>query len=193
MISNISNDNDIQAGKDIVKHNSFYFTIHLLLKYYFMQQPDLYLMNFLKDITNTEGEFKVFMIYMEYAIHLYTTELKDKFTNMDTEDMIFLIIKTVKTTYDNNHDVLKPFINTAVENEKDIMDKFNIAKSMYNFKQDALDKFNNINTAITYLEKAKDLEKEAEKYTQMAMDILHNLKGQYRKNIYDKNLIIKNV
>ena len=158
-----------------------------------MQQPDLYLMNFLKDITNTEGEFKVFMIYMEYAIHLYTTELKDKFTNMDTEDMIFLIIKTVKTTYDNNHDVLKPFINTAVENEKDIMDKFNIAKSMYNFKQDALDKFNNINTAITYLEKAKDLEKEAEKYTQMAMDILHNLKGQYRKNIYDKNLIIKNV
>ena len=52
----------INQGKYIINENPFYFTLHLLIKYYFKKSQDFYLLNFLKDITNSEAEFKVFMI-----------------------------------------------------------------------------------------------------------------------------------
>ena len=33
----ISEKTHIELGKDIIKDNPFYFTLHLLLKYYFLQ------------------------------------------------------------------------------------------------------------------------------------------------------------
>jgi hypothetical protein len=64
---------------------------------------------------------------------------------------------------------------------------------MYNFKKDALEKFDNLNMALRYLDKARELEEEAKKYSKMAIDILQNLKGEFVKIIYDENLFIKNV
>lgn len=188
----ISEKNYIELGKDIIKDNPFYFTLHLLLKYYFLQQPDIYIMNFLKDITNTKEEFKVFMIYLEFAKHIYNTEYKKNYTYMD-DDVIYSLIYYVKTRYDNDRSVLQPFITSAIENEYNIVNNFNTAKSMYNFKKDALEKFDNLNMALRYLDKARELEEEAKKYSKMAIDILQNLKGEFVKIIYDENLFIKNV
>lgn len=188
----ISEKNYIELGKDIIKDNPFYFTLHLLLKYYFLQQPDIYIMNFLKDITNTKEEFKVFMIYLEFAKHIYNTEYKKNYTYMD-DDVIYSLIYYVKTRYDNDRSVLQPFIKSAIENEYNIVNNFNTAKSMYNFKKDALEKFDNLNMALRYLDKARELEEEAKKYSKMAIDILQNLKGEFVKIIYDENLFIKNV
>ena len=188
----ISEKTHIELGKDIIKDNPFYFTLHLLLKYYFLQQPDIYLMNFLKDITNTKEEFKVFMIYLEFAKHIYNTEFKDDSIGVN-DGIIYSLISYVKSRYDDDRSVLQPFITSAIENEYNIVNNFNNAKSMYNFKQDALEKFNNLNTALSYLDKSRELEKEAKKYSRMAIDILQNLKGEFIKTIYDKNLFIKNV
>jgi len=184
---------EIENGKNAIKNNPFYFTLHLLFKYYFLKQPEIYLMNFLKDITRTENEFKVFMVYMEFGVDLYTKKLKDIHSLAEDEDMIYIIISNIKNTYDKDRSVIKPFIKTISENEYNIIEKFNTAKIMSDFKQDALEKFNNLNIAISYLNQAKNLEEEAKKYTKMAIDILENLKGCYRKTIYDKNLFIKNV
>jgi len=188
----ISEKNYIELGKDIIKNNPFYFTLHLLLKYYFLQQPDIYIMNFLKDITNTKEEFKVFMIYLEFAKHIYNTEYKQNYIYMD-DDVIYSLIYYVKTRYDNDRSVLQPFITSAIENEYNIVNNFNTAKSMYNFKKDALEKFDSLNMALSYLDKSRELEEEAKKYSKMAIDILQNLKGEFVKIIYDENLFIKNV
>ncbi len=188
----ISEKNYIELGKDIIKDNPFYFTLHLLLKYYFLQQPDIYIMNFLKDITNTKEEFKVFMIYLEFAKNIYNIEYKENYTYMN-DDMIYTLIYYVKTRYDNDRSVLQPFITSAIENEYNIVNNFNTVKSMYNFKKDALEKFDRLNMALSYLDKARELEEEAKKYSKMAFDILQNLKGEFVKTIYDENLFIKNV
>jgi hypothetical protein len=60
----------VKDGQNIIETNSFYNTLHLLLKYYFVRPIELNMMAFIKDVTNSENEFKVFMIYIEYAIYL---------------------------------------------------------------------------------------------------------------------------
>ena len=35
------------------------------------------MMSFLKDVTNSESEFKVFMVYVEFSIYVYNTYIKD--------------------------------------------------------------------------------------------------------------------
>lgn len=186
-------DGTVEYGKKIIKDNPFYFTLHLILKYYFNNTNDYYFITFLKDITHSENEFKVFMIYFEYGIDLYNKNIKKLNLQYDNEDeFIYFLIGYLKKDYDNNHNVLKPYIKNITENEDEIIKKFNIAKSTYNYKKDALEKFENINIAIEYLNKARKLEIEAQKYKDMAMETLNNLKGEFRKTIYcDNKLIIK--
>ena len=187
------NEITIEYGKKIIKDNPFYFTLHLILKYYFNNTNEYYFFTFLKDITHSENEFKVFMIYFNYIIDIYNKDIKKiniKYENED--DFIYFLIGFLKNKYDNDRKVLKPYIKNITENEEEIIKKFNIAKSTYNYKKDALERFNNINNAIEYLKKAHDLELEAQKYKDMAMEMLINLKGEYTKTIYfDNKLIIK--
>jgi len=187
----------LQQGKDIIRENSFYYTLHVLLKYYFVKSQDFYLLNFIKDITNSEMEFKVFMIYIEFAIYNYNTHLKDVYTKdtlKNEDDIVFILIAYIKKLYDSDHSVLKPFINSVSENEDDVLEKFNIVKTTYNLKLEALEKFEKINNAIAYLEKAKEHENEAKIYSNMAMELLHDLRGQFKNTLYNDNqpkLILK--
>jgi len=196
MLSNIKNrllckEELIQEGKNLIKSNSFYYTLHVLLRYYFVQSQDFYMMSFLKDVTNTESEFKVFMVYVEFAIYVYNTYIKDteEFKNGNKEDIVFILISYVKQLYSNNKDILKPFITSVNENQDEILDKFNKVKSMYNFKKDSLEKFTSINNVIYYLQKAKEHEEESKRYSNMALDILKELKDQFKNNIFNKDLL----
>lgn len=184
----------VKEGQNIIDTNSFYNTLHLLLKYYFVRPIELNMMAFIKDVTNSENEFKVFMIYIEYAIYIYN----NIFTNItydNNEDLVYALISYIKKTYDNDRNVLKPFIHSVTENETEIIEKFNMVKATYNFKKDAMDKFEQLNKAIIYLEKAKEYEEQSKKYSNMAIDVLTNLKSQFRKTIYNEELpklMIKN-
>ena len=178
----------IKIGKNITECNPFFFTLNLLLKYYFVQQQDLYLMSFIKDVTKNENEFKIFIIYKEYALFSYQTILYELFNQTDNvEDITFAIIGYVKLSYDNDRNVLKPFITTITEHENDVIKTFNFIRSEYNFKLDALSKFDKLNKAIEYLEKSKEMEQQAKMYSNMAMEILQDLRGNFKKTIEMKN------
>ena len=193
-----SSEELLQQGKNIIRENSFYYTLHVLLKYYFVKSQDYYLLNFIKDITKNETEFKVFMIYIEFSLYNYNTHLKDVY-NKDTlkneDDIVFILIAYIKKIYDSDHSVLKPFINSVTENEDEVLEKFNIVKTTYNLKLEALQKFEKINNVISYLEKAKEHENEAKKYSNMAMELLQDLRGQFKNTLYNETqtrLILKN-
>ena len=184
----------ITQGKNIINENPFYFTLHLLIKYYFIKSQDFYLLKFLKDVTNSESEFKVFMIYKDFSIYHYNTEIKDIY-NSDSEDIIYIIIACVKNKYDADKNILKPFITSISENEDEIIEKFNKTKAVYTFKKDTLEKFDILNEALICLDKAGELENESKKYSKRAMDLLKGLKGQFIQTIFNEEptkLFIKN-
>ena len=190
----ISKADLVRDGKDITETNPFYYTLFSLLKYYFIQQQDIYLMSFMKDITNSEMEFKVFMIYIEFSLYLYEQYLKGILDTKD-EDLVYAIVAYTKRSYDLNHNVLKPFINTVEENKDLVIDNYNTIKQNYKLKKEAATHFTKLNSAIVYLEKSKELETEAKKYASMAIDILQELKNDYKKTIYSDNfprVLIKN-
>ena len=192
-----SKEEFLKKGKELINTNSFYFTLHLLLRYYFQKKQDFYLMDFIKDVTNTENEFKVFMVYIEFALYVYNSKLKDMLCEHEnSEDIVYILVSYIKDLYDRDHSILKPFINSISENEHEIIEKFNIVKSAYNFKLEALEKFEKLNKAISYLEKSKEHENEARKFSNMALEVLQDLKGKFRKTIYNEDqakLIIKNL
>ena len=192
----LSNIDLINKGKEIINENPFYFTLHLLIKYYFVKSQDFYLLNFLRDITKTENEFKVFMVYIEFSIYLYNSQIKDIYNKCENEDMVYIIIAYVKNTYDTDKNVLKPFIKTVTENDDEIIDKFNKVKAAYTFKKDTLEKFDTLNEALLCLEKAKELENESKKYSNRAIEILQGLKGKFIQTIFNEEptkLFIKNI
>ena len=179
----ISSKINIEYGGKIIKENPFYFTLHLILKYYFTNKSEYYLLNFLKDVTNSENEFKVFMIYIEFCIEVYNTKIKNLNIQYENDDeFIYFVIGYIKKLYDNDHSILKPFIKNITENELEVIKKFNIAKLTYNFKKDAIDRFNKLNNAVDLLNKATELENKAKEYKTMAMEILTGLKGEYGKD-----------
>lgn len=174
----------IEHGKNIINENPFYFTLHLLIKYYFNKCGEPFMIHFIKDITKTENEFKVFMIYLNYCLHIYKTEItKDYIDKYNYEELVYILISKIKKNYDNNRTVLEPFIKNITENEHEIIEKFNMTKAIYNYKQETLDKFNTINQALFYLEKSNEYKRESDKYSNMAIEILNKLKFEFKKNI----------
>ena len=176
--------NLLQKGKNIIDTNPFYFTLHLLLKYHFVRQEELFLMTFIKDVIKSENEFKVFLVYIQYSIYVYNTNLKNIVTKEDSnDDIVLILVAHVKDTYDKDRRVLCPFITSVHDNEEEVMDKFNIVKSTYEFKIEEKNKFEMLNEAIGYLEKSKALKIESDKYNTKAMNILLNLKTTYNKSL----------
>ena len=189
-----SKEEFLKDGKNIIQNNPFFYTLHLLLKYYFVKNTNFYMLNFLKDITNTEAEFKTFMIYIDFSVYTYNSYLKD-LTDSRDEDLVYILIAYVKKLYDNDRSVLKPFINSLSENEDEILDKFNNIKNVYKLKVNALEKMEKLNNAIYYLEKAEEYENEAKKCTNIALDLLKNLKGEFNTILYtdeSHKFILKN-
>lgn len=132
-MSKISYEED---GKDIINKNPFYNTLSLFLKYHFVkyQEKDFYLMNFIKEITKNENEFKVFIVFKEYAMDIYHRNLDENFKNNSSIDTIInTIIFYLKKSYDNDRNVIKPFITSINENSNDIIEKFHFIKSSYVF------------------------------------------------------------
>jgi hypothetical protein len=177
--------NYIREGKKIINDNPFYYTLNLLIKYYFVQQQDFYLMTFIEDVTSSENEFKVFMVFKEFALYTYQTQLLNLFNKSEDsiEDICFIIIAYIKKLYDEDRNIIQPYITTLSEHENEVISKFNLIKSLYNFKEDSTNKMEKLNQAILYIEKSRELEQESKKYSDMALNILKNLRDNFKKTI----------
>ena len=193
----------IKTGKEIVKENNFYSTLNLFLKYYFVNkdEKDFYLNNFIKDIINNENEFKVFMVFKEYALDLYYSKLKHLFSiSLSTDDIVYIIISYVKNSYDKDRTVITPFIYSVNENINEIIDKYNFIKNNYIIKIELIDKFKKLNDSISLLEEAEEYQKKANYSRKKAIEILRDIKNPFENNLNkiedkihkDKILFIKN-
>ena len=180
----------LKVGKNVVENNPFYNTLNLFLKYYFVNkhEKDYYLNSFIKDIINNENEFKVFMVFKEYTLQVYHDKFKEMFENLVViDDVIYTLIGYIKTTYENDRAVIKPFITSITGNQKDILDKFNYIKTSYIFKTESMDKFEKLKDAIIFLEKAKYHEEQAKYYNSMALDNLRNIKTHFENTFKEIN------
>lgn len=172
----------LETGKNIVETNPFYNTLNLFLKYYFVNnvEKEFYLNSFIKDIIKDENEFKVFIVFKEYALHIYHEKYKELFDNLnEIDDKIYILIGYIKLAYDNDRNVIKPYISSITENQTDIINKFNYVKSSYIFKEESKDKFKRLKDAITYLEKARYHEEQAKYYNNIALENLKNIKSYF--------------
>ena len=174
--------NFLKVGKKIINTNQFYYTLNLFLKYYFVNtsEKDYYLNSFMKDIINNENEFSVFMVFKEYSLHVYNNKFKELFANINsTDDLVYTLIGYVKSSYELDKKLIKPFITSITENKNDLLNKFNYIKSTYILKTESMDKFEKLKDAIVFLEKAKFHEEKAKYYNDMALNNLINIKTHF--------------
>jgi len=169
----------LETGKNIVNTNPFYNTLNLFLKYYFINtlEKEFYLNSFIKDIIKDENEFKVFIVFKEYALHVYHDKYAELFDNINSLDnKIYVLLGYVKISYENDRNIIKPYISSITDNQTDIINKFNYIKSSYIFKKESKNKFEKLKDAITYLEKARYHEEQAKYYNNIALENLKNIK-----------------
>ena len=189
-IMSIEPVNYLQIGKTSVDDNPFYNTLNLFLKYYFVnnKEKEYYLNSFIKDIINNENEFKVFMVFKEYSLQIYHEKFKDLFDNLNNlDDNIYILIGYVKVSYENDRNVIKPYISTISDNQDDIINKFNYIKSSYVYRRESVDKFEKLKDSIIFLEKAKYHEEQAKYYNSMALDNLRNIKTHFENTFKEIN------
>jgi len=190
--NNISNL--IKNGKEIVKENNFYSTLNLFLKYYFVNkdEKDFYLHNFIKDVTKNQDEFKVFMVYKQYALDIYYSKLRNFTNNLSVDDMVYSIISYVKKSYDEDRKVLSPYIISIEENVNEILEKFNFIKNNYIVKIDLVEKFKKLKESMSLLEQAEEHQKNANYCRQKAIEILRDIKNPFENNIREMEDITSN-
>ena len=167
----------IENGKDICDSNPFYNTLKLLLKYFFLcNSSDVNIMDLIRDVSKTETEFKVFMIYKNYALDVYYSDVKPVFENendFSCDDVIFYIIYLVKKNYEENRFVIKPYISNL--DEENIIEKFNFIKMEYTIRKEQYEKMSNLQEAISLLEESKMLEKKSKQKRNKALSLLYKI------------------
>jgi hypothetical protein len=195
----------IDTGIKTCNTNPFYNTLYLFLKYYFVKKSnkDFYILDFIKNITTSETEFKVFNIYKNYSLDIYYSVLIKLLSDDNSiDDTVYSIIGYVKLAYDSDKNVIKPYIHSISDNEDEIIKQYNYIKTNYIIKLETVEKFQQLEKAIMYLEEAKKCEEEAKKYedkakyfNQLALESLYDVKNHFENsfNIADKEqLFIKN-
>ena len=168
----------IENGKDICDCNPFYNTLKLLLKYFFLcNSSDVNIMDLIRDVSKSETEFKVFMIYKNYALDVYYSDVKPIFENekndVSYDDVIFYIIYLVKKNYEENRFVIKPYISSL--DEEDVIEKFNFIKTAYTIQKEQYEKMSNLQEAIALLEESKNLEKKSKIKRDKALSLLYKI------------------
>jgi len=181
-----------EKGKNICNENNFYNTLRLLLKYFFLSsRSEVNIMDLIRDVSKTEIEFKVFMVYKNYALDIYYSEVKKLFDSNDEvelnyDDITFYIIYLVKTSYDKDHTVISPYIS-GMDND-DIIEKFNFIKNTYKIQKDQLEKMSNLQEAITLLENSNVFEKKAKSYRDRALSLLYKIHSKTQLSLNDDKM-----
>ncbi len=192
----------ISKGKEICSSNSFYNTLALVIKYYFLSdRSDVNLMDLMRDVSKSEMEFKTFMVYKNFAIDLYYSHVEKVLTEhsdsqLSYDNIINIIIYFVKNKYDENHNVLSTYITGM--NHEEMIDKFNFIKTTYELKKEELSKVTKLFDAIKLLEEANAYEKKAKNYRDKALKILYDVHKTSKlllnsENSTNTNLILNKI
>lgn len=172
-------NNLIVSGENVYFSNSFYKTLGMLIKYYFLiNRSDINLMDLMRDVSKSELEFKTFMVYKNFAVDLYYSHVQDLLSknsslDMSYDDIIYIILHYVKTEYDKDHKVLSAYI-TGLDNEE-MIEKFNYIKTTYELRKEEYSKVSKLFEAIKLLEEAKDYENKATSCRDKALKILYDV------------------
>ena len=59
----------VEKGKCICEENEFYKTLSILLRYNFLNE-EIDILKLIKEITKSENEFQVFLIYKNYGFRI---------------------------------------------------------------------------------------------------------------------------
>jgi hypothetical protein len=164
----------IETGKNICETNPFYNTLNLLLKYFFLNNDSINISELIHEVTKSELEFQVFMIYKNYAIDLYFQK-KNILNHISYDEVIYCLISMIKNNYEQNRNILEPYISSIEMNKNDIIEKYHYIKSSYVIKNDNITKLSELNDVISLLEESKKLEIKAQKCKQLALDKLYKL------------------
>ena len=184
----------IECGIKICNENPFYKTLSILLKYFFLNTStdSSIISDLIKDVTKSETEFQVFMIYKNYALDLFykykysPVTYKDRFLNLSNDDIVHYLISVVKSNYDKDHTVIKPYIVSIEENKDETIQKYHYIKSTYMIKNENYEMMTVIEKVISLLEQSKEYEYKAIQCRENAMIMLQKMHGKYKEK--DDNL-----
>lgn len=183
----------IENGRKICNENPFYNTLSLLLKYYFISNTDINLMELIRDVTKSEMEFQVFMVYKNYATDLYLSNLnffQEKLINF--EEITYYLIWLIKDTYDKDRTVISPYVSYLDTNKIDVINNYHMIKTTYTVKQENINNLMEITEIINLLENAKKLEKSAIEEKEKALTKLYKLhKKTYKIIGYEDIKLLK--
>jgi hypothetical protein len=180
MLSLSSKINFINEGKNIIKTNPFYYVLHLIIKSHFLPQKEIDFYNFAQNLLNSETDFKVFCVFKEFAVFIYNEKVKYLIKEEDNiDDIIFLIIYFVKSEYDKDRNIIKPYISNITENENIVLEKFNFIKRHYEINCIINNHYEKYEYALSLLEESKKLEKKSSELSTEAIKILLNIKNQF--------------
>ena len=171
----------IEKGKDICCKNQFYECLKMLLKYYFISgnyfssSKSDNLLHLMSEISKSEMEYKTFMIYKNFAVDVYTKKLEPKFVGLSLVDLTYAIIYYVKKIYDEDHNVLKPYIEEL--NTTETIESYNYVKLSYTIEKEQLEKIRQIQEIISLLEESDKLEIKAKNMKEKALKMIYQLKN----------------
>jgi hypothetical protein len=96
----------------------------------------------------------------------------------------------VKTKYEENRFVIKPYISNL--DEDDVIEKFNFIKTAYTIQKDQYEKISNLQEAIALLEESKMLEKKSKQKRDKALSLLYKIHSSIIDNTNNSKLIETN-
>ena len=110
----------------------------------------------IRNVTKTENEFHVFIVYKNYAIDLFNIE-RENIENMklDTTEMVYYLINEIKTRYDNNKKILEPYIKTLNDNKSEILEQYNMIKNQFRIEEQEIKKLMKLKNTIELLNISK--------------------------------------
>ncbi len=189
MLSLNSKKNFINEGKNIIKTNPFYYVLNLIIKSHFLPQKEIDFYNFAQNLLNSETDFKVFCVFKEFAVYIYNEKVKYIIKKEDDiDDIISLIIYFVKSEYDKDRTIIKPYIYNITENENIVLEKFNFIKNQYEINYILNKQYEQYEYALSLLEESKKLEKKSSELSSEAINIFLNIKKQFT-NIKDNKFL----
>ena len=178
----------VEKGKCICEENEFYKTLSILLRYNFLNE-EIDILKLIKEITKSENEFQVFLIYKNYAMDLYHKEKTkiDRY-NLNMEETVYYLINQIKSNYDKDRKVIEPYILTMSENKTEVIEQYNMIKNSYIAKEEDIRKLKEIGDIITLLIKSKEYEKKAKDMREKAINRLINYYTKMSLSINKKEI-----
>ena len=179
-------------GKRICDENNFYNILSIFLRYYFLGDDNINIVNLIRNVTKTENEFHVFIVYKNYAIDLFNIE-RENIENMklDTTEMVYYLINEIKTRYDNNKKILEPYIKTLNDNKSEILEQYNMIKNQFRIEEQEIKKLMKLKNTIELLNISKEYENKANKLREEALNNLLEYYTNMSKEIRIHNKLLK--